>query len=498
MTRAIWLEDPAPPMLRLSLGITAATPGTQPWGARARLLEPLARSGQKVLKGQLIATGSLPLHAPTSGYIRGVVDVPDASPTGTVLPHLQLEVDGEDRPAALKPYLFADSLDVAGFIEAVRQAGICGLGGAGFPTYAKLQAAADWSARHASLVALVVNGIECEPGMSADDQLMRSKADEIIAGIELLTRLLNPNRTIIALGDSKTEAYAQLRTKLERAGCQQIVQPGCDTISEKPQLVVLAETGAMGSESRLLPTLNLPYPKGRQHNHHTTTTLPRQEYPTDAGVLCLNVTTVHAIYRAIRHGEPMLERLVSVAGDATSQRVLLAPNGLPISSLLNEPAEDVDVYLNGSLSGWRVSSASSLNKSSLGLSIRKHNPSVYPCIRCDRCRQICPAQIDPQQLHWSAKAENLSMLQVLGLDRCIECGLCDAVCPSHIPLLEQFRNQKHLARQLTQRRDAAKVAKKRFENHAKRAAQKNLADEQKRAYRLRKFTASKDSGTSTS
>ena len=425
-TRGPIRQPPLPPLLILPLA-----------GAR-----PLVAAGDRVGKGRLLAEGAeLPVHASTSGRVLGIEQRTVAARTSGAC--LLLEPDGEDRWEEAPCPGDSDAVDPEQLRRAVAAAGIAGLGGGGFPTARKLAAT--------TIHTLVVNGIECEPYVTADDLLMREDAATIAAGIQLAARMLgHPERILVGIEDDKPEAIAAMTTATRGTGIG---------------VVELPTRYPSGGERQLIALL-------------TGAEVPAGGLPQDIGVLCLNVGTLHALARALGHGEPLLSRVVTVAGEAcpdpANYRALL---GTPAAHLLAasgcRPRDCAGLVLGGALMGERLDDPQTpiIRTSHCLLALGAElPPAPQPCIRCGLCAEACPVALLPQQLHRQALAGNDRELERHHLTDCIECGACNYVCPSAIPLAQQFRAAKELLHNRSAARHQADRDRTRFAAHQARSA----------------------------
>lgn len=404
----------------------------------------LRAPGSWVGKGEPIADGSgLPVHASTSGFIRDIeTRAIDADRHG---PCVLLEPDGDDRWREPPRPLPIATLDRAQLLEAVRAAGIAGLGGGGFPTATKLAAPA--------IHTLVINAMECEAYVTADDALLREAAAEVVAGIGLAAHILaSAPRVVIGIEDDKPEALAALRNAL-----------GGDDI----ELTVLPARYPAGAERLLIALL-------------TGLEIPRDELPVAHGIVCLNVATVHALQRALGHGEPLLERIVTLSGGACREPAnYRVPLGTPVADLLAasgyERERCASVLMGGGMMGRPLADLQTpVTRSThcvLLLSAEEMRPTPpRTCIRCGWCADVCPVALLPQQLHRHALAEDLGALARHHLDQCLGCGACDHVCPSAIPLTRQFASAQAALAQLRADRQRADRDRDRFLAHQQRLA----------------------------
>ncbi|VTM08373.1 electron transport complex protein RnfC [Pseudomonas aeruginosa] len=296
-------QSTALPIQQAPLAQRYVVPLAQHMGAPAR---PCVEVGQAVLKGETIALadGSLSaaLHAPTSGRVVAIGEQPYPHASGLPAPAIVIDSDGEDRWTELQPCPDFRLESPPALLERIRAAGIGGLGGAGFPTAAKL------AARPAERIhTLVVNGAECEPYISADDLLMRERATRVLGGIDILARILEPEEVLIGVEDDKPEAIAALGAAL----------------GERPyRIVVLPSRYPSGGERQLIQLL-------------TGQEVPADGLPADIGILCQNVGTLAAVHDAVVLGRPLISRIVTLTGKALARPMNVeALIGTPVNELL--------------------------------------------------------------------------------------------------------------------------------------------------------------------
>ncbi|EEZ00561.1 electron transport complex protein RnfC [Vibrio sp. RC586] len=405
----------------------------------------LVKVGDRVLKGQPLtqytSTFMLPIHAPTSGVISAIEPRTVAHPSGLSELCIVLTPDQQEEWFELQPQPDYQQLSPETLLELIRQAGISGMGGAGFPTAKKLQSGLSRTE------ILIINAAECEPYITADDVLMRQYAQEIIQGIEIVEHILKPKLTIIGIEDNKPEAVAAL---------QQAAQ-------DKPMVIrVIPTKYPSGGEKQLIKILtNLEVPKGG--------------IPADIGLLVQNVGSLQAIARAILHGEPLIRRVVTLTGDCFRKpRNVWALLGTPVQALLNEFGYKVDkklprLIMGGPMMGFTLPHAQvPITKTANCILAPTRNELTssdheMACIRCGQCADACPVSLLPQQLQWHAKAQEFDKCEELNLKDCIECGACAYVCPSDIPLVQYYRQAKAEIRTRSLEAEAAERAKARFE-----------------------------------
>jgi electron transport complex protein RnfC len=422
---------PLPPRLVLPL--------QQHIGAKARAV---VQAGDKVLKGQLIAraegTLSAAIHGPTSGTVLSVGLHAVPHPSGMQDLCITLEPDGEERWIEHAGFDFR-AIPRQELLAKLRDAGIVGLGGATFPTHVKLN-----TGQAQGIQTLVLNGAECEPWITTDDRLMRERAAEIVQGIEVLRHLVNPVETLVGIEDNKPQAIAAVQQACAGTGIEVIIVP------------TLYPTGG---EKQLIKILT-----GKE--------VPSGGRPLSIGVACSNVATAYAVHRLVYRGEPMISRLVTVTGNVRTPQNFEVLLGTPISELerLAGAQPDTQGYiLGGPMMGLHIADGGLPVVKGTNCIIAKSDalfppqPAALPCIRCTRCAQVCPADLQPQELYWFAKARNFGKAQEYSLFDCIECGACSYVCPSHIPLVQYYRFAKGEIWAREKEKTAADAARERHE-----------------------------------
>lgn len=418
--------------------------------------------GDTVLKGQVLSQSSspfsVPVHAPTSGEIVAIAPHVVAHPSGLTEMCISIRPDGKDTWCELSPIANYSDVHSNELIEAICQAGISGMGGAGFPTHIK-------TSTSKPVEFLILNGIECEPYITSDDRLMREHAWQIRQGLDILTHLIGPKAIIVAVEDNKPEAFEALSI-----ACQ----------DKKEYRVVNVETKyPAGGEKQLIQVIT-----GRE--------VPRNGLPADIGVMMFNVGTCFAIADAILHGKPLIERIVTVTGEAVeSPSNFRALIGTPVSHLLDEAKynpkkqKKPKVVMGGPMMGFTLSDATiPVIKTTNCLLVPAKKELVddnaeRPCIRCSACADACPASLLPQQMFWHAKAKEYDKAEEYNLFDCIECGACAYVCPSEIPLVHYYRQAKAEIRLQRDEKNKAEKAKQRFEARKERLEREKREREEK-------------------
>lgn len=415
--------------------------------------ESVVKVGDRVLKGQMIAKAQgdrgVPVHASSSGRIAAIENLPVPHPSGLSAPCIIIETDREDTWIERQPAKDYSKMAPDHLRHLIRQAGIVGLGGAGFPAFIKLNRGSE-----SPVETLILNGAECEPYITCDDRLMRERAEEIIQGIMIMRHALQARHCLIGIEDNKPVACAALTTAA--------------VITEGIEVVQVPTRYPSGGEKQLIKTLT-----GKE--------VPSKGLPIDIGVICHNVGTAVAVYRAIHLGEPLISRIITVTGSAVAKpRNLEVLLGTPIRHLLTQCATDMDrldrLIMGGPMMGFTLHDHTlpvikTTNCLLAELQEKTRSPPGMPCIRCGACVEACPAQLLPQQLYWHAKAKDFNKVKEYHLFDCIECGCCDYVCPSHIPLVDYYRYAKSEIRVQEQEHKNADLARQRYESRRQRLEQ---------------------------
>ena len=430
--------------------------------------EPLVVPGQRVRKGEKIGGPdkwiSSAVHAPTSGTVLAVEERLAAHPSGLPTLSVVIEADGRDEWIERQPVAHRN-LAPERVRELLRDAGVVGLGGAVFPSHAKLTAA-----RSTPMEELVINGAECEPFMSCDDLLMRERADEIVRGIGVFRDLLDPKRVLIGIEDNKPEAVAAMQAAVERCG-------------ESFAVIPVPTRYPAGGAKQLIRVLT-----GKE--------VPASKRSPEMGVQCFNVATAYTAWRALAHGEPVISRIVTLTGNVETARNWEVPLGTPFADLLPlaRPLPGTDRYLMGGpmmgfeLPGLEAPVVKASNCLIAGSpALFPPLPPEMPCIRCGACAEACPHELQPFELYWFSRAKNFGKAQEYDLFDCIECGCCSYVCPSRIPLVQYFRFAKSEIWAREREKSQSDAAKSRFEFRNEREEREKA----EKAERLAKAAAAK-------
>lgn len=368
---------------------------------------PIVEEGDYVLRGQKIADGEglcVPVHSSVSGYIEKIEQ--NEKGISVIIKNDFLE--------KTMSYDKFDNNDLVGFI---REKGIVGMGGASFPTYAKISSAIN------KIDTLIANGCECEPYITSDDVLLRTKAENVLNGIRELSKFLKLGRLVLAIEDNKVEAIKKLRE----------LQKDYNEIEIK----VLSTRYPQGSEKQLIQAVT-----GRE--------VPPSGLPVDVNCVVFNVTTLAAVYDAITTGMPSIERIVTVSGEGVKNpQNFIVKVGTPVETLINAAGglnDNVSLVINGGpMMGTTLNDLSSpVTKStnSILCLIDEKESNFKKCIRCGKCLNVCPMKLQPIYLYRFANVESYKKLEKLNLLDCIGCGACSYICPAKLPLAETFRKAK--------------------------------------------------------
>ncbi|QSX34199.1 electron transport complex subunit RsxC [Shewanella avicenniae] len=388
------------------------------------LLTPLVKAGDSVKRGQLIAKGRndmvAPLHAPVNGIVTGITPHFSSHPSKVKCDTIIIRANGDRRWGETHPQQNYLALSSDEIIARVRDAGIVGLGGAGFPTVAKIQ-----FARKGGADTLVINGGECEPYLTCDDVAMQEYAPEVIAGVKLLMIASGTKKAIIGVEDNKPAALAQLKS----------------AASEDDAIEVRAAPSIypMGSERHLIKFLT-----GKE--------VPMGGHAGAIGVLVHNIATARAVYQAVRFQRPLVSRVITVSGKGIgSPRNVEVPVGTPVNEVLEYcggvKESTSRLLFGGPMMGQVISSPYIPIDKTVGGILALTDDEVKTreqteCIRCGQCVRACPMGLMPFQMAAYARLSDFSKTEELGVNHCLSCGACSYVCPASLPLVQYFQFAK--------------------------------------------------------
>lgn len=408
---------------RLAIPEAVTIPLSQHIGAPSKVL---VNKGDKVKTGQVIAEAggfvSTNIHSSVSGTVLKIDNFIDSSGYRRMAVQIQVEgdewLDGIDRTEELVKEI---SVNPDQITKKLLAAGLVGLGGATFPTHVKLMIPDGKKADY-----LVVNGVECEPYLTADHSLMMEKGEEIIVGTKIMMKALKVEKAIIGIEDNKPDAIKYLSGLVEN-------EPGI-------KVEALKVMYPQGGEKQLIAAL-----LGRQ--------VPSGGLPIDVGVVAFNVGTVFAAYEAIQKNKPLVERVVTVTGKSLANPSnFIARIGTPVSALIEAagglPEDTAKVINGGPMMGKALNSLEvPVMKGSSGILIIRtedgKRKEVKNCIRCSKCVNVCPMGLEPFLLQSMAEREMWERLEREKVMDCIECGSCSYTCPSGRPLLDYIRLGKN-------------------------------------------------------
>lgn len=384
--------------------------------------------GDEVREGMLLGKSSgfisAPVHSPVPGKVKEIKDV--YLPNGIKTKAVVIEMEGEfDRSGKEQHRREWKHMSEKELLDIITENGIVGLGGATFPTNVKFSIP---KGKKAEL--FVVNGVECEPYLTIDHRLMLEKTDELLEGVEIIDKILAPERMAIAIEENKPDAIQLMEEKIADRGLNIEVIP-----------------------------LKLKYPQGDEKlvlKAITGEEVPSGGLPIDIGAVVSNAGTVYSIFEAVVFSKPLIERFVTVSGGAIKDSANLKVRvGTPIGDLIEECGGFTEVpakiVVGGPMTGFTVYDLDTPvikgTSGVLALTAREVNSAGRTnCISCGRCIQVCPMGLNPTTLFKKVDHLEYDEAVELGLNDCRECGSCGYVCPAHIPLVQGIKLGKRMAR----------------------------------------------------
>ncbi len=391
--------------------------------------EPVVKVGDEVAVGQLIGDTdkyvSAPIYASVSGKVTAIGGV--KLPNGSLVQAVTIESDGEMRLwDGIKPPRVESREDL---IKAVRESGLVGLGGAGFPTHVKLNFPTD-----KNIDTLVINAAECEPFITVDYRECIENSWDILAGVYLLKEFLGFKKVVIAVEDNKPEAFKVLKNIADHK----------DDIDDEVKLMVLESKYPQGAEKMMVQSA-------------TGKRIPPGKLPSDVGCVVMNVASVAFIARYIKTGKPLVSRSMTVDGSAIAQpKNVRVPIGTDIGEIIDFcggfKEEPCKIICGGPMMGQAIVGTD--------LPVCKQNNAILAfakgdavlkeetdCIRCGRCAIACPMSLMPTNIVRAANAKDPERLNQLGIMVCMECGSCAFACPAGKPLVQHMRLAKAILRE---------------------------------------------------
>ncbi|MCH5159342.1 MAG: electron transport complex subunit RsxC [Clostridiales bacterium] len=395
-----------------------------------RPAEPVVAAGDVVIEGQLIAKASsfvsANIHSPVCGEIVGVVKRRNAQ--GATVDYIHIKPNGKQDKATLKPLVDPTPAEI---IERVAEAGIVGMGGAGFPTAVKLQP-------QDPVDTLIINAAECEPYLNCDNRLMIERAEEFIQGVRLIAKAINVSNVYIGLEANKMEAYDTL-TALDGVVGDRTKE---DLASKKDGdivVVLLKKKYPQGAEKTIIKAcVNRKVPVGA--------------LPAAVGCIVDNVGTAYAVYDAVVNGRPLYKRLMTVSGRGINTPKNIEVNiGTPLSAIVefcdNLTDGTVKLVSGGPMMGFTLQNldvATTKTDSGLLALTDKEASTVLPtpCINCGKCASVCPMKLMPMYIDFYATCGDTENAVKYGAANCFECGTCAYVCPAKRPIVQSVRLTK--------------------------------------------------------
>jgi len=379
------------------------------------------KTGQKIADSKSFV--SAPIHSSISGKIKKISKILNPA-TGKLMEAATIESDGEDGWVERKPlydieksqdYIrlmgIIDSLKKEEMLLKIREAGIVGLGGAAFPTHVKLSPPPD-----KDIDTVILNGCECEPYITADHRILLEYGRHVLAGLYIITRILQPENIYIAIEDNKGLLSEMSLDKIFK-------------------IVSLPSRYPMGAEKTLIKTV-------------VDRSVPMGGLPMDVGVVVNNVGTAKAIYEAVIEDSPLISKVMTVTGEFNNPKNVIARIGTPISSIIELCGLKKESYnkiiLGGPMMGNILLDPDFpvIKGFNCILAIESRVPRERNCINCGRCVSVCPMNLEPLTYVRNTKNRNTEGLSNYYIQNCIECGLCAYVCPSNIPIVGYIKEGK--------------------------------------------------------
>lgn len=387
--------------------------------------KPIVKVGDRVLVGQKIAEAggyiSSPVHAPISGKVKKIEDM--LSSNGNFVPSILIESDGNMEVSTdIKP---VELIDTASLVEAIKESGIVGLGGAGFPTYVKL-AVKDLS----KIEEVIINCAECEPYITADTRTIIDNIDLVEEGVKLLEKYLDAKKIIFGIENNKPVAIKCLKELAAK--------------DNKVEVNVLKAEYPQGGEKVLI-------------FNTTKKVVPEGKLPLDVGVVIINVTTLAMIAKYIKTGMPLINKTLTVDGACVKNpQNVIVPIGTPLKDVFafcgGFKQVPYKVLYGGPMMGIAVPSLDvPVTKTTNAILAFNKKEATIPeptaCIKCGRCVNSCPLQLDPVGYAKARELNDMETLEKLKVNLCMECGVCSYVCPAKRPLVQNNRLAKAELRQ---------------------------------------------------
>jgi len=384
--------------------------------------QAMVKRGDRVLTGQVIGDSdkfvTAPVHATVSGKVTGTTTVVNP-PTSQLIPALVITSDGRDEWVKLDPPEYPDELSVEEILKRIRAAGMVGMGGAAFPSHVKLSPPKD-----KQIDTVILNGCECEPYITSDHRVMLEYGEQVLSGLSLINKVLNPKQVYIAIEDNKEDAIGHLEylaSTMRRQG--------------RPKVVPLKSRYPMGAEKVLTKLI-----MGKE--------VPIGGLPMDVGAVVHNISTAKAIHDAVIEGKPFVERVVTITGAVKSPKNLLTRFGTPIGTLIDHcggiQGNANEVILGGPMMGFSQFDLGYPTVKGTNAILVKEGREIkeQDCISCSRCLDACPMKLMPTMLAKYAKAAIYDECEKYYIADCFECGACAYACPANIPIVHYIKVAK--------------------------------------------------------
>ena len=395
-----------------------------------RPAEPIVAAGDVVSEGQLIAKASsfvsANVHSPVCGEIVGVVKRRNAQ--GNIVDYVHIKPNGKQDKVTLKPLVDPTPKEI---IDRVAEAGIVGMGGAGFPTAVKLQP-------QNPVDTLIINAAECEPYLNCDNRLMIERAAEFIEGVRLIAKAINVTNVFIGLEANKMEAYDAL-TALDGVVGNRTKEELKSKKDGDVVVVLLKKKYPQGAEKTIIKAcVNRKVPVGA--------------LPAAVGCIVDNVGTAYAVYDAVVNGRPLYKRLMTVSGRGINAPKNIEVNiGTPLSAIVefcNGLTDDtIKLVSGGPMMGFTLQNLDvATTKTDSGfLALTDKEASTVlptPCINCGKCASVCPMKLMPMYIDYYTTCNDTENAVKYGAANCFECGTCAYVCPAKRPIVQSVRLTK--------------------------------------------------------
>ena len=403
-TRELPVEQFVPKSVRIPMNMHLGAPSV-----------PNVQAGERVKIGQLIAEAVGPLgvkvHASVSGLVTEVRPAKDGNPAS-----IAIENDFKDEWAELHPLGGVEDCDPEAILPAIEAAGLCGMGGAGFPTHVKMCIPCGDKCEM-----VILNGAECETHLTSDHRLMLEQPERVMQGLLAAMRAFGTDRGIVAIEDNKPDAVEAMRKAAAR--------------KSGVTVMMLATRYPQGGEKQLIQAV-----AGRE--------VPAGKLPIDVGVVVLNVATAAAIADAVELGKPLVDRIVTVTGRVKRPTNVRVPIGTSVGEILEFSGgaeDDAKVVLGGAMMGpCAVGPETPVAKGTGGIVVYAPGemPEPTPCIRCGRCAQVCPIGLVPYEMEAYILSKQLGEAEEIGVMDCILCGCCSYICPARRRLAPEFRDAR--------------------------------------------------------